>query len=131
MISYLVRLLSLGIILFLCYGWWVSSQARYYQVELGPSLEEKYGFNTGSPMVIAGGDPVEVLTIYPKAGGLMETAGFENGDIVLSTSLTGFYKSLSESKGVLNIEVVSGGDGAPIGERDRRTITLNSVLWGQ
>ena len=124
LVSYGLRLISAAIIIFLCYGWWVSDQAARYQTELGPQIRERFGFATGTPMVRAGNKSLEVLTLYPEPGGVMETAGVRQGDIVLSSSLTGLYRQLDKMDGEVRIIVAEGGDGLPIEERPSREISL-------
>jgi hypothetical protein len=51
---------------------------------------------------------------------------FTDSDIVLSHSITGFYRALDEHRGSRIIfRVTDGGDGAPIAQRPVRTITFN------
>ena len=113
------------IIGFLIFGWWTSKQAHYYQTELGPQLRQQYGFATGTPIINIGGKRLEVLTIYPEKDGPLEKAGFKNEDIVLSTTLTGFYQSLHSQKRPLSYTVVDGGDGISLKDRPTRTIIIN------
>lgn len=122
----LLTYLTFGlVIIFLVFGWSTSKQAHYYQTELGPELRQQYGFSTGTPVIKAGDKTVEVLTIYPEKNGLIDKAGVKSGDIILSTTLTGFYKSLHQKNFPISYYVVNGGDGEPIQARPRRTITIN------
>lgn len=122
-----VRLLAIAIIAFLCMGWWASRQADYYQVELGAGLRSTYGFAIGTPMIRAGGELVEVLAIYPDAGSPFAAAGVREGDIIVGTTLTGFYRQLHEAGGKLRFEIVRGGDGAPVEQRKKMFIEIETI----
>jgi hypothetical protein len=113
------------VIVFLIFGWWTAKQAHHYQTELGPELRQLYGFSTGTPIVKAGDEYIEVLTIYPEKGGVIEKAGFKNGDIILSTTLTGFYQALHQKSYPISYNVVNGGDGIAMAKRTRRTVTIS------
>jgi len=126
-VSYFIRLAFVIIIVFLCYGWWVSSQAHYYQTELGPELRERYGVATGTPYLSFGDESREVLTVHPVPGGAFDAAGFKQGDIVLSTTLTTFYRTLSASEGEVIFRVVAGGDGEAIELRPVRQLKLGLI----
>lgn len=123
------RLVAVTIIIFLCYGGWVSYQASYYQTELGPQIRQQYGFSTGTPIIIAGGESIEVLAIYPEPGSFFELEGVKPGDIVLSTSLTGLYRMFHENTGGEMIYVTDGGDGPPINDRPTRAISLPGINY--
>jgi len=125
--SIFLRIFFLGIIAFLLYGWWVSDRARYFQSELGPQLREQYGFATGTPYIRSGDQSEEVLVIYPSTSGLMNRAGFREGDIILSSSLTEFYETLSETEGTASFLVTTGGDGPPLEKRKTRLININLI----
>jgi hypothetical protein len=126
MIKHIIRpLIYTALIGFFVFAWWASKQAQHYQTELGPQLRQQYGFATGTPIINAGGKRIEVLTVYPEKGGLIEKSGFKKGDIILSTSLTGFYQALHEQQFPLTFVVVDGGDGKPINDRTKRTIIFN------
>lgn len=111
--------------LFLGWGRWIAYQASLYQGERGPELRRELGFGVGSPYIQTGDRRTEVFTIYPVADSVMETAGFRNGDIVLSTSITRFYKLLYHSRGKsVTVEVVKGGNGVALDQRKLRVITF-------
>lgn len=104
---------------------WTANQAKLYQTEYGQLLREELGFTHGSPYVMAGEKKIEVFTIYPKKEKLLHAYVFREGDILISESITGFYKLLFHSKGNKDsIDVVDAGDGLPIKERDMRTLTF-------
>ncbi len=114
-----------AIVLLLILIWWITSQAQLYQSNYGPGLRSEFQFSNGSPYINAGGERKEVFTIYPKPGGLLHNAGFRDGDIIVSESITGFYKLLYHSRGKqVTVEVVDGGDGQPLEERELRLITF-------
>ncbi len=109
-------------------GWvlWVEDQARTYQTELGPEIERQFGFVHGTPYISAGENRIEVLTVHPVPGGRLARAGFMAGDIVISENISSFYKLLHESGDTaISIDVVNGGDGAPIQQRSIRTLIVN------
>ena len=128
LLSGMMRLAYVTIIVVLCYGWWVSRQAQHFQTELGPELRERYGFSTGTPYISAGDQNIEVLSVHPTPGGVFDAAGFQNGDIILSTTLTEFYALLAESKGDVVFHVVDGGDGESIEKRDVRTLKIKPLI---
>lgn len=105
---------------------WIANQAAFYQTEIGPQLREEFGFNHGSPYIQAGTDKVEVFTIYPKQNGFMHNVGFNEGDIIVSESITGFYKLLYQSKGKkVSVNTLMGGDGPPLDNREVKTLTFH------
>lgn len=115
-----------GIVLLLIVIWWITSQAELYQSKYGPELRREFQFNHGSPYIDVEGERKEVFTIYPKSGSLLYKAGFRDGDIIVSESITGFYKLLYHSRGKqVSVDVVDGGDGQPVEERELRVITIN------
>ena len=110
---------------FLIWAWWTSSQAHLYQSEYGYEIRREFGFTHGSPYVSTGKKEIEVLTIHPVKGGYLDKVGFRDADIVTSESITGFYKLLHKSRGrTISVQVVNGGDGAPIDQRETRTLTF-------
>ncbi len=105
---------------------WILVEAGVYQVMYGPGLEQQFGFTHGSPYVDSGGDYREVFTLHPTKDGNLSKAGFEDGDIVRSHKITGFYKLLHQSKGkTVSVTVVEGGDGIRIEDRKERVLTIN------
>ena len=110
--------------LFFYYGWWISSQATYYQSQLGPDIRERYGFATGTPILTIENERVEVLTVYPEKQGPFHEAGFQKGDIIRSHKLTEFYKALSAADGEAAFTVVEGGDGRALELREPRDIKI-------
>ncbi len=105
--------------------WWTVNQAQLYQSKHGPEIRSEFGFAHGSPYVHAGKKEIEVLTIHPVKGGYLDKVGFRDGDIVTSESITGLYKLLHNSRGeTISVQVVKGGDGAPIDQRETRTLTF-------
>jgi len=104
---------------------WIQAEAAKYQTDLGPQIRSAYGFSHGSPYIKTGDYRVEVFTVYPDAGGILERAGFRNGDIVVSENITGFYKLLYQSKAKeVTVTVVDGGDGPPVEQRKTRVVSF-------
>lgn len=107
------------------FAYYTAQQARYYQSELGPGLSREFGFTHGSPYVQDGDEASEVFTLHPTDGGPLSSAGVHDGDIVLSHSITGFYRFLHEHRGsTITFTVTDGGDGISIEHRPVRSITL-------
>jgi hypothetical protein len=98
------------------------------QAIVGPKVEERFGFDLGSPSVMAGGQLEEVWMIMRvDSGGAFARAGFAKGDIVVNHMSTGLlYLSLSiaGSGDTRTVTVVSGGDGPRIGRRPKRRLTV-------
>jgi S1-C subfamily serine protease len=99
------------------------------QAVLGPRVEERFGFELGSPYVNVGTpNEDEVPTIMRlDSAGPFARAGLTEGDILVDIISTGtFYLSLSlsapgDSKAVT---VVAGGDGPRIGVRPKRRVAV-------
>lgn len=110
-------------VLGLCgYGGWALFESYRYQNHYGPALETELGFHLEAPLVQAGDKNARVNVIVPIPGGYMEKIGFLPGDIITSHSATEFYKMLHQERGrVMTVNVVDGGDGAPIETREVRT----------
>lgn len=101
------------------------SQGDYYQNEIGSDLRRRLHFDVGSPNLYIGGEIREVVTLHPEAGSFFSEAGVADGDIVLSHNITNFYRVLSESRGArFSFVVAPGGDGEPLENRPKRTISL-------
>ncbi len=97
--------------------------ANYYNNKI---IIDKLGFNYKVSRVNAGPDKVVVLTVHPFNGGLLEKAGFKDGDILLNLLDPSFKKLLKKlKKGVpVLIDVVEGGNGPSIEDRKIRRIYL-------
>jgi S1-C subfamily serine protease len=95
---------------------------------LGPRVEARYGFELGSPYVMAGGDDVEVPVIERvDSGGAFARAGLVEGDILVNHISKGLlYLSLllAGTGDTRRVTVVSGGDGPEIGQRRKRRLTV-------
>lgn len=110
----------------LWFGWQVREFFRY-QSDLAPQIQREFEFRHGSPYVNAGGSVREVFTIHPIDGGYLYQLGFREGDIVISESVTGFYKSLhkfKENERPVSVTVVDGGDGSALDKRNKRVLTF-------
>ena len=126
MVRIIIYSVVIVIVFFLIAIKWITSQAALYQTELGSQLREEFGFSHGSPYIQSGTDKVEVFTIYPKPNSFMHDVGFSKGDIIVSESITGFYKLLYKSKGKkVSVNTVSGGDGPPLVDREVKTLTFH------
>jgi len=96
-------------------------------VALGPQVREdsRLAFHHGSPYIRAGGELVEVFTLYPKPESPLASAGVRAGDIVVSHTIQEFYKLLHEGRGAsISITIVDGGNGRPLAERTARTVVV-------
>ena len=123
---YLLIAIAMVFIAFLGWNWWISDQARLYQIDRGTEIEAKYGFTISTPQVRVHDIRRQVLAVHPEDDGLLYQAGFRDGDILLSHHITAFYKALyHHSDKTLSFNVIEGGDGLPLNERELRTITLN------
>jgi hypothetical protein len=102
----------------------ISVQVWYYQVHVGRLLDVDLGFSLGSPYVRCGEIEHEVSTIESvQPGGVLDSAGFQNGDIVVGMSITGLYRALHRGRGgEVTVPVVDGGDGPALSERRVRQI---------
>lgn len=102
---------------------WQAYQASLYGGEYGSELESALGFTTDTVSVQAGGVNVPVFIIEPVPNGYMDKIGFRDGDIIKSLSFTEFYKMLHTQRGhVVSVDVVDGGDGAPMEARKVKTV---------
>lgn len=102
---------------------WTAYQGHLYQSVHGPELEKELGFTIDSPWVKAGEETVEVSTIHPVPDGYMDKIGFRDDVILTNHSTTEFYKLLYTQRGrTVSVDVVDGGDGAPIEARKVKTI---------
>lgn len=111
--------------IFFAIGFYITQQANYYQGVVGPGLERQLGFTHGSPFIFAGDETFELFTLHPRPGGALAAAGVRDSDIVLSHTITGFYRALHKHPGsTATFRVTDGDDGAPIEQRPVRTITL-------
>lgn len=101
---------------------WGVYQAHLYQDVYGPALEAELGFTTDTPSFQVGERKIEVSVIHPVQGGYMDKIGFRDGDVITSHTLTEFYKLLYWMQGEsVSVDVVDGGNGAPLEERKVRT----------
>jgi hypothetical protein len=98
------------------------------QAIVGPKVEERFGFELGSPYVMAGGRQEEVPMITRvDSGGAFARAGFAEGDILvnhISKGLLYLSLSIAGSGDTRTVTVVSGGDGPRIGRRPKRRLTV-------
>ena len=102
---------------------WDRYQHTLYQGEYGPELQAEFGFDHASAWIQAGDEKVEVFTIHPFPGGYMDKIGFKDGNIIISCSITEFYKMLYTERGrPISVDLVEGGDGLPIESRKIKTI---------
>jgi hypothetical protein len=97
-----------------------------YQGAIAKHLECDLGFGHAGTYIRSGNSaigPLSITGIVP--GGRFDQAGFQNGDIVIGQSATGFFKLLHKSRGQsVEIFVVDGGDGAILKERNKRRVLL-------
>jgi len=90
------------------------------------SIENDLGFRHDSPYISCHGQLIEVVSIHPTPGGLIEKAGVIEGDILVERGLVKFYQRLEKSRGhVQRFEVVQGGSQGCLDERQKRVITVN------
>jgi hypothetical protein len=98
------------------------------QAVVGPKVEERFGFELGSPYVMAGGRDEEVPVIERvDSGGAFARAGLMEGDILvnhISKGLLYLSLSLAGTGDSRRVSVVSGGDGPKIGQRSKRRLTV-------
>jgi hypothetical protein len=98
------------------------------QAVVGPNVEERFGFELGSPYVMAGGRQEEVpMIVRVDSDGAFARAGLAKGDILVNRISKGLlYLSLSiaDSGDTRTVKVVSGGDGPSIGRRPKRRLTV-------
>jgi S1-C subfamily serine protease len=98
------------------------------QAVVGPKVEERFGFELGSPYVMAGGRDEEVPVIEGvDSGGAFARAGLTRGDILvnhISKGLLYLSLSLAGTGDTRSVTVVSGGDGPKIGQRPKRRLTV-------
>lgn len=100
-----------------------------YQYRLAPIIQKELEFKHGSPYINVEGSMIEVFTIHPKKNGAISKSGIKDGDIVISESITSFYKLLSESNGKkVTVIVVDGGDGPPLDKRKQRVANIKTPL---
>ena len=100
-------------------------EANRFQGEVAQELGRSLGFSHGSPYLIIEGEGEEVFTLHPKPDSIMSKAGVKDGDIVLSYSITEFYRALHDHRGsTLNFRVADGGDGGSIEHLTVRSVNL-------
>lgn len=101
-------------------------EALIYQGVIARELERDLGFQLASTYIRCGESaigPLSITGIVP--GGLFDQAGFLDGDIIIGQSTTGFFRLLHKNRGhTVNINVVDGGDGPILDERNEREILL-------
>jgi hypothetical protein len=98
------------------------------QAIVGPKVEQRFGFELGSPYVMAGGREEEVPVIERvDSGGAFARAGLAEGDILvnhISKGLLYLSLSLAGTGDTRRVTVVPGGDGPRIGRRPKRRLTV-------
>jgi hypothetical protein len=98
------------------------------QAILGPKVEERFGFELGSPYVMAGGREEEVPVIERvDSAGAFARADLAEGDILvnhISKGLLYLSLSIAGSGDTRRVTVVSGGDGPRISRRPKRRLTV-------
>ncbi|MBL1294028.1 MAG: hypothetical protein COB61_009165 [Thiotrichales bacterium] len=123
---YLLLTLAIVFSSFIGWSWWIGQQTELYQVELAPEIEATYGFKISTPQVRVHDRRRQVLAIHPEKNGLLYQAGFRDNDILLSHQITALYQALyNQQNQTLSFNVIDGGDGPPLNERELRTITLS------
>ena len=96
-----------------------------YQVKLGGDLRRDLAFRHETPTIMSGSEREEVFALYPEVGGAMDRAGVEKGDIVVSMSVTEFYRLAANSRGLaFGFSVIEGGNGVPLAHRKPRLVIL-------
>ncbi|MBL4852271.1 MAG: hypothetical protein JKY90_08350 [Gammaproteobacteria bacterium] len=114
---------------FIGWVWWINNQAQLYQIERAPQVEATYGFTVSTPQIRVDDRRRQVITIQPNKNGLLYVAGFRENDILLSHQMTAFYKALyHQNSDTLHFNVLDGGDGLPLNQRELRTITLPPLV---
>ena len=125
MMRLIIWIITAIIIAGLSYGFWVTKQSRHWQGEIAPIYMELLGFTYGTPYVKAGLERIEVFTLHPDSGGVLEHQGVRDGDIVLDMRINDLFKALDSNRGgQINIRVTKGGDGIQIEERPVRNIII-------
>lgn len=100
---------------------WEGYQRHLYQGVYGPEIEKELGFTIDFPRFRAGDENVEVIAIHPVPNGYMDKIGFRDGDVILSHTVTEFYKTLYTKRGeTTSVDVVDGGDGLALSARKVR-----------
>ncbi|MBL1433843.1 MAG: hypothetical protein COB94_010475 [Gammaproteobacteria bacterium] len=124
-LRYLLLVFALVVATFIGWAWWIGDQTRLYQTELAPQIEAIYGFKVSTPQVRVHNKRRQVLAVHPDKNGLLYTAGFRDDDIILSHQMTAFYKALHhQDDKALTFNIIDGGDGLPLNQRELRKITL-------
>jgi len=109
----------------LSYGFWITKQSQHWQGDVAPRYKDLLGFVYGTPYVRAGSERIEVFSLYPESGSVLEHQGVRDGDIVLDMRINDLFKALDSNRGgQINISVTKGGDGPPIEERSVRNIII-------
>ena len=100
-------------------------RAELYEIVVGNRFRAQTGFRHGSPYIKLGNQTQEVLTVN-TAGALMD-AGIKDGDIFVEpATATELYRQFELHRGnTMEIQVVTGGDGPPLRERQIKTITFH------
>jgi hypothetical protein len=114
-------LFAVWVIYTLCASW-------YWQITVGKPIEREFGFRIGTPIIQEEGKswPSEVVSIESvRWDGVLGQAGFRDGDIVRGLSVSKVFKVLHRGRGKqVTLEVVDGGYGPPINQRNVRAITF-------
>ncbi|MFI4859665.1 MAG: hypothetical protein ACIAXF_03170 [Phycisphaerales bacterium JB063] len=97
------------------------------QTHLSPSIENRYGGKVIGDVVVAGSDWTEHTTLVDvRPGSVFDQAGLSDGDLVFGFHQIGeFYQALDQPQGTaITFEVAPGGNGPPLNQRPRRTVTI-------
>jgi hypothetical protein len=107
----------------------------YWQMTVGEPIEREFGFRIGTPIIHEEGKswPSEVVSIESlRWDGVLGRAGLLEGDIIRGLSVSEVYKVLHRGRGKqVTFEVVDGGHGPPIVQRNVRAITFSVPRSGE
>ncbi len=120
--------LVIGVFALVVYVIAIASYEFWIQATIGPKIEQELGFKLGTPYIEDGswlGAEVIELESF-EAGSVFDEAGFIRGEIVVEPRTLGkVYRLLNGSRGKpVTITTVAGGDGEPIGDRQKRRVTF-------
>jgi hypothetical protein len=125
LLSLLLIVVVGGLFMLVASFWW----EMHVQSTLGPEIEERYGFEIGTPYVQAGERSVEVIAIESiDAHKAFNLAGFAQWDIIVShPSIAAIYRGLDVAPGEqVTLGVVRGWEGPPIEERPVRSLVVTA-----
>jgi hypothetical protein len=126
--KWLTRVCSTGAALCLAWIFYALYAMWYWQSAVGVPIEREFGFRIGSPIIQVEGTswPQEVISIETlQMDGVFGKAGFREGDIFLGLSANDVFKRLHRGRGTdVRFQVVRGGDGPPLDQREVREIAF-------